>query len=154
MCLSEYFLARRSSNLRRCSVVDDSVKVSIDQWVWVSLSTNTGEPAMEEAGCFEHFPNLRITPIVRSVLWENFDLEIVVASRKISWDSEDVFKIDAHEILPGFLESIIKRLLILISFSLTIGDQAITVSDKDEDSSFIGSIQSRYISDWIRVHKK
>jgi len=77
-----------------------------------------------------------------------------VAARKISWGSENVFNIDTHKVLSGFLKGIIKSLLILISFTLSIRDQAITVSNEDEDSPFIGSIQSCYISDWIRVHEK
>jgi len=40
---------------------------------------------MEEASVQEQMPDKRTSPIVRSMLWENFDSDIVMGTLEIVW---------------------------------------------------------------------
>lgn len=119
---SVQLLAGDLGDLRWGPVLGDGVEIAVDQRIGVSLSTDASESAMEETSVLQHLPDGGVTPIVWDGLWEDFDLEIVVSALKEPWRSEDLFYIEANQVLPRLLESIVKSLLILFSFALSIGD--------------------------------
>ncbi len=58
----------------------NSLEVSVDHGIGVSLSALNCETTVEEPGVSEHFPYDWVSPIVWLHLWEYLDAEIVVAS--------------------------------------------------------------------------
>jgi len=89
----------------------------------------------------EHFPDGWIAPVVWRMLREDLDFEIVVATFEHPWTREDIFNVDAHHVLTGFLEGVIECLLVLTSFSYTVGHEALTITDKDEDTTLVHSVK-------------
>ena len=89
----------------------------------------------------EHFPDGRITPVVCNLLWEDLDLEVIVAAFQHSRTCMDVFNINTMHVLSSILESILKCLLVLLGFAFAVGDETLTISYEDEDTSFVHSIE-------------
>ena len=141
------------SNLGRRSVLRNSVEISVNQRIWVSLSTDACEPTMEEPCMLKHLPNGWISPIIWYGLWENLNLKIIMSSLQESWWSKHLLHIEAHQILPSFFKSVIEGLLVLLSFSFSIGHQPISISNKNQNSSRVDSVERCDICYGIRCHE-
>jgi hypothetical protein len=63
-----------------CFVIRNCQEERIYHAVRVTFATLTDEPAVGESRMEQHFPDVRISPIVWFSLRENLDSEIVVAT--------------------------------------------------------------------------
>ena len=125
-------LACYLSDDRRALSLGHSVEVPVNERVRISLPTDTSEPTMEEPSVLQHLPHRWVTPVVRNLLWENFDSEVIMSACEHSRRSENFFHIQANKILPRFLECIFKGLLIFLCFTFSVRNESVTVPYEDE----------------------
>ena len=138
---SVQFLARNLGNLRGAFGLGDGVEEAVNKWVRISLSTDACESAMEKACVLKHFPHGWIAPIVGDGLWEYFDLEVIMSSRKYPRTCKHFLNVQANQVLSSFLKCVIECLLIFLSLALSIWNQAISVTHKYQDSSRVYSVK-------------
>ena len=130
-------------------ILSHSCEVGIDKRIRVSLTTLAAEAAMVEASGLKHLPDRRITPVVRFLLRPDADIEIVVASIQMSGHCPVCIPVKQYHILLELLEGLIKSLLIVFAFTLAIADGASTISNEDEYTTMVNSIQPCHIADTI-----
>lgn len=135
----------------RCLVWSDTVEVCIHHTVRLTLTTLACKSAVEEASIQKHVPEQWVTPIVRSVLRENLDSDIVVSTLQVGWCSPTLLQVEANKVCSQLFECLIESGLIVHRFALTKTDQSITISDKDQHSSVVDSIEWSNIGNRIRV---
>ena len=119
---------------RRALCLRDGIEIPINQRIRVSLPTDASEPTVEESCVLQHLPHGRVTPIIWNRLWENLDFEVVMPSGKHSGRCEKFFYIQANKVLPSFLECVFEGLLVLLGFSLSVRNKAVTVSYENKHS--------------------
>lgn len=49
--------------------------------------------------------------------------------------------VQAHHVLPEFLECLVKGLFVIFALSLAIADEAASVADKNEDTPMVDAIK-------------
>ena len=108
---------------------------------------------MIESGGLEHLPDSRVAPVVWHGLGPDIDVEIIVSSFQVGWHSPVGVPIKADHVLLQFLEGLVKGSFVILALALAKTDLAPAVSDEDEDTSVIDSIQTGHIGDTVRVHE-
>ena len=132
--------------LRKCLVLGDGGEIGVDERVWVSLATHASPSAVTEARREQHLPNLRVAPVVRILLRENADPEIVVSTLKHGGNGPPVVPIEHDHVLFELLKGIIERHLVIACLAFSKADHSLSIADKDENTPLVNSVQSRYIS--------
>ena len=134
-------------HLKLCKslVLGDSREIGVDEGIWVSLATDAGPPAVVEARREQHLPNLRVAPIVRILLGEYADPEIIVSTLKHGRNGPPMVPIEHDHVLFELLEGIIERHLVIASLAFSKADHTLSIADKDENTPLVNSVQSRYI---------
>lgn len=138
---SVQLLPRQLGELLRGSVFGHAVEVTVDETVWVSLTTNASKSTVEESCGFEHLPDRRVAPIVWDCLREDLDFEVVVSASEHSWRGEGLVDVHADHVLSRLFESVVECLLVLFRFTLAIRNDSISVAHKDQDTSRIGPVE-------------
>ena len=142
-------LARDLSDDRRALSLGHSVKVPINERVRISLPTDAGEPTVEEPRVLQHLPHRWVAPVIRNLLWENFDSEVIMSAREHTRRSENFFHIQANKVLPRFLESVLESLLVFLCFSFSVRNESVTVPYEDEHPPRVDSVERSNICDRI-----
>ena len=101
----------------------------------------------------EHRPDGWVAPIVSHFLWEDLDLKVIVSTFQHPWTRMNILNINTMHVLSCILESILKGLLVLFGFSFAIGDESVTISDEDENTPFVNSVQGGNVGDGVLVHE-
>ena len=84
------------SNLVRSLILSNSQEKGVNHAVGVTLTTFANVATVSKSGVQKHFPNVRVTPIVRTGLREDFDFEVIVATFKYFRDSEVLIERNAY----------------------------------------------------------
>ena len=140
-------------DLLRRSVSLNSVEVAVDEGVRVALSANARETAVEEASVLQHLPKGGIAPVVGHLLREDLDPKVIVTAFEHLWTRENLIDVNAHHVLPRLFEGIFKGLLILVRLSFSVSDKAVAISNEDEHTTLVNTVQRCDIRDGVRVHE-
>lgn len=130
-----------SGDLLRSTVPLNCVEVAVNEGVRIALPANTCEATMEEASVLQHLPDSGIAPVVGHLLWEDLDLKVIMATFEYLWTRENFIDVDAHHVLSRLFKGIVECLFILLCLSFAIGHETITVSNEDEDTALVHTIQ-------------
>ena len=102
---------------------------------------------MEEAGVDEHLPDDRVAPVVGLPLREDLYLVVVVSGCQHHWRGVNLTHGDADQVSSQLLIGTFKCHFIVVTLTHGIADNAITVTDEQQDSSLVCSVQRCDISD-------
>ena len=76
-----------------------------------------------------------------------------MAALEVNRSSPVSIPVQAHHVLPKLFECLIKGLLVVLSLSFSIANQALAVSDENQNTPVVNSIQRGYISNRVAVHE-
>lgn len=146
-----YFAAGDLRKLVLSAVLGHGLEESVDHRVGVSLSALDPEAAVEEAGVKEHLPDDGVTPIVWLHLGIDGDPEVVVAGLQDLRNCHHLIQRDADEVGSELLEGCFEGGLVVLSLSHSVADHTIAVSNEEEHSSGVNSVQSCHVGNRVRV---
>ena len=93
----------------------------------------------------QHFPDVWVSPVIGTLLRPHFEMEIVVPALKPLGHAHISVQRNAHQVLAQTFKSLFKGILVVYCFSLSKTNHSIRVSNEQQDTSVVDSVELRYI---------
>ena len=135
-------------------ILGHSREVGVNEGVRVSLATLALVATVVEPSGHEHFPNLRVSPVVGLSLRPDVNVEVIVVTLEVCGHRVSRVPVKANHIILQLFEGLVEGGLVLLALTLSIADLATTIANENQDTPLVNAIETCNIGHTVRVEEE